>query len=201
MAMLFAAGSACFLVAPFPGFVRLVGPAADGAVFFAGSVLFTLAATLQLRESLVAGQRGIDFWAGLVQLVGTLCFNVTTFRGLSTAVSSPSYDKVVWRPDAYGSVCFLVAGCLAYVEVTGRLTRRPPRTLEGSIVGINLFGCVAFGVAAVGAWVLPTTGSAVNVTIANLTTALGALAFLVGALLLLPEEVGIGAETPARAGG
>src|SRR4051794_10466692 len=47
IAWLFAAGSACFLVAPFPGFLQLVGPAADGMVFFAGSLLFTSAAALQ----------------------------------------------------------------------------------------------------------------------------------------------------------
>jgi hypothetical protein len=46
----FAVGSACFFIAPFPGFVQLVGAGADGAVFFAGSIFFTLAAGLELRE-------------------------------------------------------------------------------------------------------------------------------------------------------
>jgi hypothetical protein len=47
----FALGSACFLVGPFPGFIQVVGAGADGAVFFAGSIFFTLAALLELRES------------------------------------------------------------------------------------------------------------------------------------------------------
>jgi hypothetical protein len=47
----FAVGSACFFIGPFPGFVQLVGAGADGAVFFAGSVFFTLAAGLELREA------------------------------------------------------------------------------------------------------------------------------------------------------
>ena len=34
IAMLFIIGSACFAVGPFPGFVQLVGAAADAAVFF-----------------------------------------------------------------------------------------------------------------------------------------------------------------------
>jgi hypothetical protein len=196
MAVLFAAGSLCFVVAPFPGFVQLVGAQADAAVFFAGSVLFTLAATLQCLGS----HRRIDVWGSAVQLVGTLFFNVTTFRAMSTAVSSSSYDTLVWRPDAYGSTCFLVAGCLAYVAVAGRLLSRPPATLDGGIATINLFGCVAFAVAAAGAWVLPTTGSPANVTIANLNTALGALAFLVGALLLLPRPAAA-ASRLSRGGG
>ena len=42
--VLFAIGSACFLVGPLPGFVELVGSEVDAAVFFAGSVFFTSAA-------------------------------------------------------------------------------------------------------------------------------------------------------------
>ena len=45
--VLFAIGSVCFLLGPFPGFAGLVGSAADGAVFFVGSVFFTSAALLQ----------------------------------------------------------------------------------------------------------------------------------------------------------
>ena len=41
MAALFAAGSLCFLIGPFPGYVELVGPGADAATFFVGSLLFT----------------------------------------------------------------------------------------------------------------------------------------------------------------
>ena len=37
IAVLFAIGSACFAIGPFPGFVQLVGTAADAAVFFVGS--------------------------------------------------------------------------------------------------------------------------------------------------------------------
>jgi hypothetical protein len=47
----FALGSLCFFIGPFPGFLQLVGPGADGVVFFVGSVFFTLAAGLELREA------------------------------------------------------------------------------------------------------------------------------------------------------
>ena len=33
MALLFAGGSLCFLIAPFPGYAELVGVAADGVTF------------------------------------------------------------------------------------------------------------------------------------------------------------------------
>jgi hypothetical protein len=204
IAILFAGGSACFLVAPFPGFLQLVGPAVDGTVFFAGSLLFTSAAFLQWLETINANRgpeptarrrlrllrlepHRIDWWSSGIQLAGTLFFNATTLRALQTGLDSPSYDRVVWRPDALGSVCFLVSGYLAYVEVSGHLFGRPQWTLEWAIVTVNLLGCLAFGVSAVASYVVPSTDSEVNLTMVNTFTALGALCFLIGALLLLAE--------------
>ncbi|MGZ4438209.1 MAG: hypothetical protein ACXVW6_11240 [Nocardioidaceae bacterium] len=201
-AVFFVIGSTCFLVGPLPAFLDLVGGHVDALVFFVGSVFFTAAATVQWVDTIDAGRAGasggslrllswephrIDWWSSGVQLVGTLFFNATTFRALSTSVDTPSYDRVVWRPDAFGSVCFLISGYLAYVAVAGGLVRWPPGTLEGVTASVNLAGCVAFGLSALGAFVLPTTGSQVNVTIANAATSVGALGFLVGAVLLLPE--------------
>ncbi len=202
--VLFSIGSLCFLVAPLPVFLRLVGDQADGAVFFVGSLFFTSAAVLQWLETINtdagpgAGREGrirlvtweprrVDWWSSGVQAIGTLFFNVTTLRSLTIAVTAPSYNRHVWRPDLLGSICFLVSGYLAYVEVTGGLLRRPQCTLETGIVGVNLLGCVCFMVAGVAAYVAPSTGDVLNVTAVNVGTSLGALGFLVGALLLLPE--------------
>jgi len=215
IAILFAAGSTCFLVAPFPGFLQLVGPAVDGTVFFAGSLLFTSAALLQWLETINANRgpeptarrrrrllsfepHRIDWWSSGIQLVGTLFFNATTFRALQTGLDSPSYDRLVWRPDALGSVCFLVSGYLAYVEVSGHLFGRPRWTLEWVIVTVNLLGCLAFGVSAVASYVVPSTGSEVDLTFVNTFTALGALCFLIGALLLLPEGALKRERSPAQ---
>jgi hypothetical protein len=212
IATLFAIGSTCFLVAPIPAFLRLVGPVVDGAVFFVGSLLFTSAAALQWLETINASRgpnqaagrrlkvltfepRRIDWWSSGVQLLGTLFFNATTFRALQTGLDSPSYDRLVWRPDALGSICFLVSGYLAYVEVAGHLLGRPRRTLESAIATVNLLGCLAFGVSAVASHVVPTTGDERNLAAVNLFTALGALCFLIGAVLMLPE----GARGPAAA--
>ena len=189
MAVLFAAGSACFLVGPLPPFSAAVGAQTDAVVFFVGSLLFTAAATLQLwGSSRPVRAPSIDWWSSAIQLLGTLFFNATTARALAVTIDSPSYDRLVWRPDALGSVCFLASGALAYRSVAGGLMRRPPRSRGGAIAAVNLVGCVAFAVSALTAYVLPESGSEVNVNIANVTTALGALGFLVGALLTLPGE-------------
>src|SRR3954468_21538796 len=118
MALLFAAGSLCFVIGPFPGYADLVGPGADAVTFFVGSILFTgggaLQAWLAYPERRV-GAAGQAAWrAAAIQFAGTLFFNATTFRAMHTALSSPEYDKLVWRPDALGSICFLLSGVIAY---------------------------------------------------------------------------------------
>ena len=37
---------------------------------------------------------------------GTLFFNLTTYQAMHTALTSPEYDRLVWRPDWRGSICF-----------------------------------------------------------------------------------------------
>src|SRR5947209_14308424 len=118
MSLAFAAGSTGFLIGPFPGYVQLVGPVADAITFFVGSLLFTTGGALQVwlalpqRRADAAGRAA--WWTAAVQFAGTLFFNITTFRALHTALSNPAYDRLVWRPDAVGSVCFLVSGLSAY---------------------------------------------------------------------------------------
>jgi hypothetical protein len=206
ISVLFTIGSLCFVIAPFQIYLDTVGARAVGVTFFVGSVFFTSAAALQWLEmvnteyesheaaggsvrTFVWRPRGLDWWSCVIQLLGTLFFNATTFRGMTVTSDSSSYDHLVWQPDALGSICFLVSGYLAYVEVAGRALSRPPRTVEGSIVSVNLVGCIAFGASAVFGFVLPESGVAVNETLTNSTTSIGAVCFLIGALLLLPEGV------------
>ena len=181
--VLFAIGSTCFLVGPIPGFVELVGSTVDGLVFFVGSIFFTSAAALQYVQSGVFRPRSLDWWSSAVQLVGTFFFNISTFHALQAGLDATEYNRLVWTPDARGSICFLVSGCLAYSEV-----RRELRTRTWWIAAVNLAGCVAFGISAVASYVVPSTGSALDLAGANVFTSLGALGFLIGALLLLPRR-------------
>jgi hypothetical protein len=189
MALFFACGSACFLVGPFPGFASLVGDAADAVTFFVGSILFTAGGALQtslaLPERHAPGAGRAACWAATVQSAGTLFFNVTTYQAMHTALSSPEYDKLVWRPDALGSICFLVSGAIAYRASARRgwlPVRGGPGWWEPSV---NLLGCVFFGVSAVAGYVVPSTGSIIDLAAANWNTALGAACFLACAVATL----------------
>jgi len=53
---------------------------------------------------------------------------------------------------------------------------------------LNMIGSVAFGVSAVGAFIVPGTDSLKNPTIADLGTFVGAVCFLVAALLMRPPH-------------
>jgi hypothetical protein len=189
MALLFAVGSLCFLIGPFPGFVELVGPGADAATFFAGSLLFTAGGAVQTwlafpeRHSAGAGRAG--WWAAIVQSAGTLFFNATTFRALDTQLSDPAYNQIVWRPDALGSICFLVSGVIAY-RASARHGWLPARGASGWWEpSVNLLGCVFFGIAAVASYVTPETGSMLDLAAVNWNTGAGAACFLVNALATL----------------
>ena len=99
-------------------------------------------------------------------------------------------------PDALGSVCFLVASGMAWFEVCHGWTAWSPGDLSWWIVALNLTGSIAFGASAVAAYIVPSTGQLLNVELSNLGTFIGALCFLAGALLLLPERTASPAVPP-----
>jgi hypothetical protein len=185
MALCFVLGSTCFLVGPFPGYASVVGETADAITFFAGSILFTIGGGLQSwlawpdRRSPGSGRSA--WWAAIIQSAGTLFFNVTTYEALHTALRSTEYNKLVWRPDWRGSICFLVSGAIAY-------RASPRRGWHGSLPlrqgagwwqpAVNLLGCVLFGISAVAGYVVPSTGSMLSQAACNWNTSLGAACFL-----------------------
>ena len=189
MALFFALGSTCFLIGPFPGYAQLVGASADAVTFFVGSILFTAGGALQTiiafpgRQS---GGPGRAVWrAAVVQSAGTLFFNVTTYQALQTSITNSNYDRLVWRPDAFGSICFLVSGAIAY-HASARHAWLPARGRPGWWEpSVNLLGCVFFGISAVAGYLVPSTGSVINLAAANLNTVLGAACFLTCALATL----------------
>ena len=95
--------------------------------------------------------RRIDCWAALVQLVGTVFFNISTFAATRPDLTLAQERHLVWAPDVVGSICFLVASWLAYAEVNRGVLPRSDRSVGWSIAALNLLGSVAFGVAAVAA--------------------------------------------------
>lgn len=202
--MLFAVGSACFLVASLASLWSSAPRPAIGVTFFAGSVCFTAAAYLQhwsavrelegplpspaaLLHPATWPHRHVDVAATFVQLVGTVLFNVNTFMAMQDHLTTRQTDLRVWAPDAIGSVCFLIASQLAFSGTCRAWFAVRPRERDWWIAAVNMLGSIAFGVAAVTSLVLPD-GDVVSATLSNATTAAGAACFLVGAVLLIPRD-------------
>jgi hypothetical protein len=177
-------------VGAIPWYAEAVGPVWGSATFFAGSIFFTLAAFIQLALSgrrppttaLFTGAAAADWWAAAVQFLGTLWFNLSTAAVLVQSLDS-SAGLTGWRPDAWGSIAFLVSSVLAMVAAARRHELWDPlaRTTHGTV--LNLIGSIAFGFSAIGAYVVPSTGQLRDELWANAGTFLGALCFLAAALL------------------
>lgn len=172
-----------------------------GWTFFIGSIFFTTAAALQLlssRESLslstgnpvrkriLARTRNVDWSASAIQFVGTLFFNANTFRAATLEdLDASQINQLVWTPDAYGSVLFLVSSGMAFAPAVRARRHSHARSRSWQMAALNLLGSVFFLLSAIGAYTLPETDGLVNVRWANLGTFLGAICFLVAAAMLI----------------
>jgi hypothetical protein len=207
--ILFMIGSAAFALGSAPVYSGHVAASTVGVTFFVGSIFFTTAAFLQYlqavgvdetvglvdrrswrRRVLTVQPRRIDWWATAVQFVGTLFFNMSTFAALDDSLSITQEDRRIWAPDALGSICFLVASAFALIEAGHAFWSWKPRDHAWRIAALNMLGSVFFGISAVASYVLPDTGELLNTWAANAFTFLGAVCFLLGAYLLLPEDAG-----------
>ncbi|MEH6592491.1 MAG: hypothetical protein V7746_19655 [Halioglobus sp.] len=172
-------------------------------VFFLGSIPFTTAAYLQLFQAANAGtmvgdKKARRVWIGWypgdagwlscsLQFAGTLMFNVNTFDAMLPGLSWWQQDLLVWVPNLFGSILFLSSGYLAWIEICHAHWAWEPDHISWWIGGINLLGCIAFMISAVFAFIPAQTLIFDAITVSLVFTLLGAIAFLLGALLLLPE--------------
>ncbi len=191
----FAVGSAFFFIGAWPGYAGLVGGVVQNSTFVVGSVFFTTAATIQLslsgkRPPWREGTRAdsLDWWSAAVQWVGTLLFNLSTSLALVAALGDSTGDSVGWRPDAAGSIMFLISSGLALGAVARRHELWDVWARSPAASWLNAAGSVAFGVSAVGAYVLPATGSALDHAWDSVGTMGGAVGFFLAAMLTRPAE-------------
>lgn len=160
-----------------------------GAWFFttAGLMQTMLSGASTAKVSYGTGRMFRAVWlAAAIQSVGTILFNVSTSAAL-TAHTVQSEERLVWNPDAGGSVAFLISAAFVYVAYfRERATLWEPSRSGWWGAHINMLGCIAFGVSAVGAFVL-SDGSTENAIVANWGTFIGALCFFFASAIALPQ--------------
>ncbi len=182
---MFAIGSTLFALATAPGFPAWAGAGTADLLCFAGSWFFTTAAWMQFALS--DRRKHLDWWSAAVQFAGTLLFNISTGAAV-WAHAVLEERRYVWVPDATGSLFFLLSGALAMMAVTAVTGLLELRSREWFAGAVNLIGCVAFGISAVAAFVR-RDGVTADETLANLGTFIGAVCFLIAALVELPRPI------------
>jgi hypothetical protein len=180
----YALGSVFFVLGSTPLYFEHVDEAVAAATFFVGSIFFTTAASVQMWTSRTTpplyrrDPERLEWWSAAVQWFGTLEFNVSTFSAMIVGLTATQQKRLVWSPDAVGSICFLVASVFGVWAVWMVAASRRDR----GMAVLNLLGSVAFGIAAVAAFVLPTTGEVWNIRWVNAGTALGGICFFVAGI-------------------
>jgi hypothetical protein len=202
MGWLFVVGSACFALGVVFSLNTSWSPVVGAATFFVGSIFFTSASSIQMRLAWRSGPEGptatttaallsrAPSWtSSWIQWIGTIFFNVTTLAALiEVAGTAAVSNQVIWRPDAVGSILFLVSSAIALMPDVRRHRHGYARNRSWAISSLNMVGSIFFGISAVGAYVVPDTDELLNAQWSNGGTFLGALCFLVGAWLVIPRR-------------
>jgi hypothetical protein len=215
VAVLFMVGAFLFMLGSFPAYALLVDPSIVGVTFVIGSVFFTSAGYSQFLQvintpnesGIRAGSgtfrfwswhpRTVLWWATVVQLLGTVFFNYSTIHAMIDGLSAKDTERLVWAPDFFGSIAFLVASHLAWYLVCRGIWCVKRSEIDWWIAALNYTGSIFFMVSALAAFILPTTGEVANITVVNSATMVGAGCFFVGAYLLLPP-IGSRSEATSR---
>lgn len=186
VAILFMVGSFLFALGSFPLYAQNVDPGTVGITFVVGAVFFTSAAGSQLLQTTRAREGRLLVRSCQVQLVGTFLFNISTIDAMRESLDTEQTNRLVWAPDMFGSVAFLVASHLAWLAVCHRLWCVRRDDVDWWMAALNYVGSIFFMLSAIASLTLTTTGEMRNTTMVNLGTFVGAVCFFVGAYLLLP---------------
>lgn len=199
----FVVGGSLFSIGALLAQAHVGGPRLAAAVFMVGGVFFTTggyASVLQVANAPRAADpdgvvRAAEWrwwstepgrldWASAVALfVGTLYFGASLAVALLGDLTTAQIHRDVWTPEFIGCVLFLLSGHLALTEMH---RDRPPGAradLGWWIVVVNQAGSVLFMVAAVAAFVRPTTGDELAIGVANWSTFAGAACFAVAGVM------------------
>ena len=184
MALLFATRFTVLSDRPVPGLCGARGPGADAVTFFVGSLLFTGGGALQVWLSLGGPRRGAVGRRGAVR--GHPVLQRHDVRGDAHVAHEPGL-----RPAR-------LASRRVRLDLLPRVGRDRLRRLDRGTgwlpvrgthgwwePAVNLLGCIFFGISAVAGYVVPSTGSMLDLAAANWNTALGAACFFACAVARL----------------
>lgn len=172
-ASLFALGCVLFLASVRHEFIL-------DAVFFVGSIFFTMAAFCQFYLSRKANK--VVYWSAFAQFIGTILFNMNTFDAFFN-LGLLERELLIWVPNIFGSILFQISASLAMLNICKKWWAWRLDDAEWRIGLINYLGCLAFLISALLAFFM---ASPVASLWATTFTLMGAVGFFSAALLSKP---------------
>lgn len=183
----FVIGGSLFCLGALLAQAHVGGPRLAGAVFFVGGAFFTTGGYTSVLLAANGGGGGWRWWAfdprrldwasAFVLFVGTLYFGVSLLAALIGDLTTAQEHRLVWSPEVIGCVLFLVSGHLALLQLRRERRRGQGSRLDWWIAVVNQVGSALFMVAAIAAFVRPSSGDELAVGIANWGTFAGAACF------------------------
>lgn len=165
---------------------------ATNIVYALGAVFFTSAAAVQFRAAERRKpehrRKDPDWMAAIIQLVGTVSFNVMTVRAvlMSLEPRSVAYSGV-WDPDVFGSALFLISSWVAWHPIAREKRHHLIHGRSLLITIANMLGSIFFAASAWGAALLPN-GEYRSLFWNNVGTFVGAVFFFIAAVALIPRR-------------
>ena len=114
-------------------------------------------------------------------------FNLNTFDPFFASLTNMQEELLVWTPNLIGSIFFLIASSLAWLEIFHDKHIKAFKSVTWWIIWINLLGSAFFQISAIASYINIGNGEVLDGTLALQQTLYGAICFFIGAYLLIVE--------------
>ena len=200
IAITFILGSVLFCVGAILPFTSGLSTAVTNVVYLVGSSLYLVGALIQFIQgrrmkinhrddaSAMRHLANKNSRAAGIQAIGALLFQTSMTGALIRSLSIAEQERIIWVPDLFGALCFLVASSMFFT------LRYPIQHRQGNgrsareLAMMNIVGSAFFVVSALGAYIVPLTDQSIYPQIANLGTFAGAVLFLLSSIPGLPAK-------------
>jgi hypothetical protein len=200
IAITFILGSVLFCVGAILPFTSGLSTAVTNVVYLVGSSLYLVGALIQFIQgrrmkinhrddaSAMRHLANKNSRAAGIQAIGALLFQTSMTGALIRSLSIAEQERIIWVPDLFGALCFLVASSMFFT------LRYPIQHRQGNgrsareLAMMNIIGSAFFVISALGAYIVPLTDQSIYPQIANLGTFAGAVLFLLSSIPGLPAK-------------
>ena len=208
IAITFILGSVLFCEGAILPFTRGLSTATTNIVYFVGSSLYLVGALIQFirgrrmkinHRDDVSAMRHLankNSRAAGIQAIGALLFQTSMTGAFIRSLSIAEQERIIWVPDLFGALCFLVASWMFFTLRYPIQHRQDNGRSARELAMMNIVGSAFFVISAFGAYIVPLTDQPIYPRIANLGTLAGALLFLLSSIPGLPAKLRASTQAP-----